>query len=153
MLASWCYLYTPLISHNYVEVTICSRHVMASVRDIQIAEAFLTLCLAYETSSTLLKSSFHVSRYGACVSRVYSPYFPQWLDGLQRYFFMLFFLILLCNRQNIVEYEAYWLTINNAMCASNNDDAPPRTVDIHAVATNAALPHLPQCRYCIHCCG
>jgi len=28
-------------------VTISSRHVMASVQDIQIAEALLTLCLAY----------------------------------------------------------------------------------------------------------
>ena len=32
--------------------------------------------------------------------------------------------------------------INNAVCASNIDDAAPRIVDIHAVATIAALPHL-----------
>ena len=31
---------------------------------------------------------------------------------------------------------------NNAVCASNIDDAAPRIVDIHAVATIAALPHL-----------
>ena len=29
------------------KVTICGRHVMASVRDIKIAEALLVLCLAY----------------------------------------------------------------------------------------------------------
>jgi len=32
--------------------------------------------------------------------------------------------------------------INNAVCASNIDDPAPRTVDIHAVATIAASPHL-----------
>ena len=29
------------------EVTICGRHIMASVQDIKIAEALLILCLAY----------------------------------------------------------------------------------------------------------
>jgi len=48
-------------------------------------------------------------RYGAHVSRVYSLYFPKWLDGLQRYFLSCSLLILLCNGQNIAEYEAYRL--------------------------------------------
>jgi len=47
VLGSWCYLCTPLISHSFFTTAICGRHVMASVRDIQIAEALLTLCLAY----------------------------------------------------------------------------------------------------------
>ena len=47
MLASWCYLCTPILSSQPLKVTICGRHVMASVQDIQIAEALLTLCLAY----------------------------------------------------------------------------------------------------------
>jgi len=37
-----------------------------------------------------------------------SPYFPQWLDGLQRCFSCCSLLILLCNGQKIVEYEASW---------------------------------------------
>jgi len=40
-------LWSPILSSQPRKVTICSRHVMASVRDIQIAEALLTLCLAY----------------------------------------------------------------------------------------------------------
>ena len=37
----------PYFSSQLRKVTICSRHVMASVRDINIAEALLVLCLAY----------------------------------------------------------------------------------------------------------
>ena len=69
MLASWCYLCTPLISHSFFtpqphKVMICGRHVLASVQDIKIAEALLMLCLAYyvmkyKTSSTLLKCLRH----------------------------------------------------------------------------------------------
>ena len=45
--------------------------------------------LHYETSSTLLKSmhyGFYVSRYGACISWVYSPHFHNgWMDCRDAY--------------------------------------------------------------------
>jgi len=37
----------PYFSSQPCKVTICGRHVMASVRDIKIAEALLVLCLTY----------------------------------------------------------------------------------------------------------
>ena len=40
-------LWSPILSSQLHKVTICGGHIMASVRDIQIAEALLTLCLAY----------------------------------------------------------------------------------------------------------
>jgi len=45
--ATFVPLWSPILSSQPRKVTICSRHVMASVRDIQIAEALFTLCLAY----------------------------------------------------------------------------------------------------------
>ena len=52
---------------------------------------------------------FHASKYGACASQVNLPYFPLWLDGLERCLSCCSMLILLCNGQNIAEYEVYWL--------------------------------------------
>jgi len=109
-------LWSPILSSQLNKVTTCSRHVMASVRDIKIAEALLMLCLAYYVMKRVwlcwnwdVSYGFHVSRYGARVSRVYSPSFPLWLDGLQRCFLYCSLPILLCNRQNIAEYKTYWL--------------------------------------------
>ena len=45
--ATFVPLWSPILSSQPRKVMICGRHVMASVRDIQIAEALLTLCLAY----------------------------------------------------------------------------------------------------------
>ena len=45
--ASFVTLWSSILSSQPRKVTICSRHVMTSVRKIQIAEALLTLCLAY----------------------------------------------------------------------------------------------------------
>ena len=67
-----------ILSSQPRKVAICGRHVMASVRDIKTAEA-LALLTMFETSLVLLKFrsyGFDVLRYGVCVSRVYSPYFP-----------------------------------------------------------------------------
>ena len=79
--ATFVPLWSLILSLQPRKVTICSRHVMASVRDIQIAEALLTLCLAYYVMKRVGHCwnwgiGFHVSRYGVRVSRVYSPYFP-----------------------------------------------------------------------------
>ena len=107
VLTSWCYLCIPLISQPR-KVTICGRHAMAHCGTSRA----MPCLLCYETSSTLLESrhcAFHVPRYGARVSRVYSPYFPYCLYGLQRYFLCCFWLMLLCNGQNIAKYEAHWL--------------------------------------------
>jgi len=104
----------PYFSSQPRKVTICGRHVMASVRDKDCwgTSRAMPCLLFYETSLTLLKLrhyDFHVSRYGTRVSQVYSPYFPQWLDALQRRFSCCSLLILLDNRQNITDYEVYWL--------------------------------------------
>jgi len=45
--ATFVPLWSPILSSQLRKVTICGRHAMASVRDIQITEALLTLCLAY----------------------------------------------------------------------------------------------------------
>ena len=44
--ATFVPLWSPILSSQPRKVTICGRHVMASVQDIQIAEALLTLFLA-----------------------------------------------------------------------------------------------------------
>ena len=78
--ATFAPLWSPIFSSPPHKVTICGRHIMASVWDIKVAEALLILwLLCYETSLTLLilrRYGFHVSRYGARVSRVCFPYFP-----------------------------------------------------------------------------
>jgi len=45
--ATFVPLWSPILSSQSRKMTICGRHVMASVREIQIAEALLTLCLTY----------------------------------------------------------------------------------------------------------
>jgi len=45
--ATFVPLWSPILSSQPCKVTICGRHVMASVQDIQIAEALLVLCLGY----------------------------------------------------------------------------------------------------------
>jgi len=40
-------LWPSILSSQPRKVTICGRHVMASIQDIQITEALLTLCFAY----------------------------------------------------------------------------------------------------------
>ena len=45
--ATFVLLWSPILSSQPRKVTICGRHVMALLRDIQITEALLTLCLAY----------------------------------------------------------------------------------------------------------
>ena len=111
VLATFIPFCVPILSLQRRKVTICDRHIMASLWDIKIAEPFLILCLAYNAIERVRH------RWNWCVmaftywsiSRVYSPYFPQWLDGLQRCFLCCSLLTLLYNGQNIAEYEAYWL--------------------------------------------
>ena len=45
--ATFAPLWFPILSSQPHKVTTCGRHVMASVQYIKIAEALLTLCLAY----------------------------------------------------------------------------------------------------------
>ena len=47
--ATFVPLCVPILSSQPCKVTIYSRHAIASVRDIKIAEALLILCLAYYT--------------------------------------------------------------------------------------------------------
>ena len=100
----------PSLSSQLHKMTICGRHEMASVQDIKIDEAILVLCLAYYASSPLQKLrryGFYVSRYGACVI-LRSILCNGWMDCRDAFHAALC-PILLCNGQNIAEYEAYWL--------------------------------------------
>ena len=110
--ATFVSLCAPILCSQPCKVTICGRHLMASVRGIKIAEALLILCLAYYVIK-LVRYCWNwgimVLRDGARISRAYSPYFLLWLDGLQRCFSWCSLLILLCNGQNITECVAYWL--------------------------------------------
>jgi len=45
--ATFVPFWSPILSSQPRKMTICSRHIMASLQDIQIAEALLTLCPAY----------------------------------------------------------------------------------------------------------
>ena len=85
----------PFFSSQPCKVMICGTHVMTLVRGIKIAEALIMLCLAYilcyKTRSTFQKLrhyGFHISRYGAHVSRTYSTIMAGWIAEI---LFMLFF--------------------------------------------------------------
>ena len=80
---------------------------MASVQDIKITEALFINEFDIAEIEALWLS--HIKIWGRAFHEHYSPYFPYWLDGLQRCFSCCSLLILLCNRQNIAEYKAYWL--------------------------------------------
>ena len=112
--ATFVPLWFPILFSQPYKVTICGRHVMASVRDMKITEAPLVLCLA----CFVMKWVQHCWNWGVMafkywnmgrVSWVHSPYFPLCLDGLQRCFSCCSSLVLLCNGQNTAEYEVYWL--------------------------------------------
>jgi len=99
----------PFFSSQPRKVTICGRHRMASVQDIKIDEALLMLCLAYYVEldiakiETLWLSCIEI--WGARFTSIFSVFsiMAGWIAK------MLFLPILLCNGQNIAEYEAYWL--------------------------------------------
>ena len=50
----------------------------------------------------------HIKIWGACFTSIFYV-FSVWLYGLQGCFSCFSLRILLCNRQNIAEYEVYWL--------------------------------------------
>ena len=60
----------PYFSSQLHKVTICGRHVMASVRDINIAKALLVQCLEFDIVEIELLW-LYISRYGVHISRVY----------------------------------------------------------------------------------
>jgi len=102
----------PYFSSQLCKMTICGRLVMASVRDIKIAEALLVLYLA----CYVMKRVRHCWNWGVMA-------FTYWDMGrtFHKYIFRIFCngwmdcrdafhaVILLYNGQNIAEYEAYWL--------------------------------------------
>jgi len=67
--ATFVLLWFPILSSQLHKVTICGRHIMASVRDIKITEALLILCLAYYGVKQVWHCwnwgvmAFHLSRY------------------------------------------------------------------------------------------
>ena len=102
----------PFFLHNCIRWRFCSRHVMASVWYIKIAKALLILCLAYY----VMKQVQHCRNWGIMafmyrdMGRAFHKHILHiFLDGLQRCFSCCSLLILLCSKQNITEYEAYWL--------------------------------------------
>jgi len=114
--ATFVSLWFPILSLQPHKVTICDRHVMASVRDIKIAESLLILCLAYY----VMKRVRHCWSWGVMAftyrgmgcafhERILCIFCNGWLDGLQRCFSCCSLLIMLCNGQSIAEYKACWL--------------------------------------------
>ena len=59
-------LWSPILSSQSRKVTICGRHLMASVRGIQLA-----CCVMSSTLRKLKHYGSHVSKYGAHVSQVH----------------------------------------------------------------------------------
>jgi len=119
----------PYFSSQPRKVTICGRHViahvLASVRDIKIAEAPLVLCLAYY----VMKQVQHCWNWGVMaftyrdMGHVFHEYIlcifcNGWMDCRDAFHAVL--CLYCCIRQNITEYEAYWLMgfpIINLWCA------------------------------------
>jgi len=110
----WCFLLTYILSLQPRKVTICGRHIMASVQDIQITEALFILCLAYY----VMKRVRHRWNWGIMtftywdMRHTFYEYILRifrngWM--VQRCSLCCSLLILLCNRQIIVEYKVYWL--------------------------------------------
>ena len=105
----------PYFSSQLCKVRICGRHVMASVRDVKIAEALVVLCLAYY----VMKQVLHCWNWGVmaftyrdmghafhrCILRIF---YNGWMD-CRGTFHAVLSLYLLYNRQNTAEYEVYWL--------------------------------------------
>jgi len=98
--ATFVPLWSPILSSQPLKGTIRGRHVMASVRDIQIAEAFLTLCLAYYVIKRVrhfwnrgamafkywdMGCAFH--EYRVCIFSIFST-MAGWIAEI---LFMLFF--------------------------------------------------------------
>jgi len=108
--ATFIPLWSPILSSQLCKVMICSRHVMASVQDISIAEAFLILSLAYHVMKQVWNCwnwgvmAFTYRDMGAHFTNIFSLFsiIAGWIAE------MLFMLILLCNGQNTAEYEVYW---------------------------------------------
>jgi len=109
---SFVLLWSSILSSQPHKVTICGRHVMTSVRDIQITEALLTLCFAYY----VMKRVQHYWNRGTkaftyqdmgCVFRKCTLHIfrNDWMDCRDT-FLCCSLLLLLCKRQNIAEYEA-----------------------------------------------
>jgi len=88
--ATFVPLWSPILFlHNPRKVTICGRHGMASVRDIKINEALFVLYLAYHVMIRVCycrnwdtMAFTYRDMHGACVSWVYSTYFPYfgWMN-------------------------------------------------------------------------
>ena len=102
----------PFFSSQPRKVTICGGHKMASVRDIKIDEALLVLCLAYY----VMQRVCHCRNWDSMAFtyqdmwRAFHEYILRifrngWMDCRDAFHLP----ILLCNGQNIAEYEAYWL--------------------------------------------
>ena len=83
------------------------------MRDIKIDEALLVLCLAYYVMKFYIAEieMLWLSRNEIWGTRITSIFFVfSVMAGWIAEMLLCYFLpILLCNRQNLAEYEAYWL--------------------------------------------
>jgi len=94
--ATFVPLWSPILSSQPRKVTICGRHVMASVQDIQITEALLILLLAYYVMKWVWHSwnwgatAFTYQDMGARFTSIFSVFFVMagWIVEI---LFMLFF--------------------------------------------------------------
>ena len=91
--ATFVPLWSPILSSQPRKVTICGRHVMASVQDIQITKALLTLCLAYY----VMKQVRHCWNWGVMaftyrdMGHVFHAVYSVMAEWIAEILFILFF--------------------------------------------------------------
>ena len=102
------------------EVTICHRHIMASVRDIKITEALFIQFLAYYVVKQVrncwnwgvlvfmyqdMGGTFHKWQ---CILHVFHNGWARWIA--YAYHTALYLYCCVTDRTYLAEYEAYWFT-------------------------------------------
>jgi len=88
--ATFVPLWSPTLPSQPRKVTICGKHIMASVQDIQIAEALLTLCLAYYVSEIEALWLSRIEIWGAHFMSIFSV-FSIMAGWIAEILFTLFF--------------------------------------------------------------
>ena len=133
--ATFVPLWSPIPFSKLHKVMICSRHVMASVQDVKIAEALLILCLAYYALKRVRNCwnwgvmPFYVSRYGVSVFSIFSV-MAGWIAEI---LFILFFAYIAVKRT-----EHSWVRSVLAYGCSSDSSLrrPPAILSCKALCAN-----------------
>jgi len=102
VLASWCYLCTPILSSQLHKVTIYSRHVIARHKDCRGTSYTIPCLLCYEMRLTLLKLRCYgrllrIEIWGVCFTSVFSV-FSVMAGWIAEMLFMVFFAYIAMKR-------------------------------------------------------